>query len=424
MFEPVWGGVVNVLTLADLQLPDQRVLRYTSLGFILSGHLSGADAAEFQQRVVATAELTPAVPDSTRASFERLRTLHSYGVLCYDAFTIVADLVPLVAEQAFRERFLAFYAAGVPVVLRDGTNECSWRIESIAQLVEELKVGKRRLRDWPTHDFRGFFRQLVSWARSQDLLSGQRARHREQLLLDSRNRVAHPDHHHLVSPVESARAIQELAEVINRIWGERTPGGRLYPAPAPRDVLALAFDDAGGSSVGLAEGLTAHPSLVGARVLLVRGVLGDEGLFDYDAGYEQTRFATDWLWGPGGYEAAIDWVARQQLNPDAPDHLDRWFVVRVDQTGTDTPRRPSIAAGLPASELVGTWHLVQADFPEDAYTHVRYAHEPFAGVCKECAADGRATGSWADLVAALALNNIDATPVAAVDARMPRRWMP
>ena len=252
---------MNIVTLADLQLPDERVLRYTSHGLSLDGRLAGVDAAEFQQRVVASAELADAVPDSTRASFERLRTLHGYGILYYDAFTIVSDLVPLVAEQAFRERFLAAYADGVSVVLKDGTSERSWQIESISQLVEDLKADKRYLRDWPTREFRGFLSQLVSWARSQDLLSGQRARHREQLLLERRNRVAHPDHHHLVSPIASARAIPELAEVINRLWGERTPGGRIYPAPATREVLALAFDSSGRSSVGLAEGLAAHPSL-------------------------------------------------------------------------------------------------------------------------------------------------------------------
>ncbi len=58
-----------------------RSLRFTSLGLATGGKLSPENAAEFQQRSISIADLITSVPKDTRDSFERLRTLHSYGVL-------------------------------------------------------------------------------------------------------------------------------------------------------------------------------------------------------------------------------------------------------------------------------------------------------------------------------------------------------
>ncbi len=62
------------------------------------------DSAEFQQQVVARHELIPAVADGTRQTFEQLKTIYAYGVLCYDIFTVVHDHALLVFEQALRDR--------------------------------------------------------------------------------------------------------------------------------------------------------------------------------------------------------------------------------------------------------------------------------------------------------------------------------
>src|SRR5712692_741452 len=84
---------MDIRTFAELTAPDERSLRFTSLGFATGGKkLSSESAAEFQQRSIAAANLVSAVPEGTRSSFERLRTLHAYGVLCYDLFTVVDDL--------------------------------------------------------------------------------------------------------------------------------------------------------------------------------------------------------------------------------------------------------------------------------------------------------------------------------------------
>ena len=84
--EPSGCGVVSVeiRTLSDLTEPDDRSLRFGGMGFSTGGHLSGEDAVSHQQRVIASADLDSAVPEQTRRSFERLRSLHAYGVLFYE----------------------------------------------------------------------------------------------------------------------------------------------------------------------------------------------------------------------------------------------------------------------------------------------------------------------------------------------------
>ena len=419
----VWYiGQMDIATLGALQTPDDRVRRFTPHGLSMGGLLTAEAAAEFQQRVVASAVLVESVPVGARASFERLRRLHSHGVLCYDAFTTVSDLAPLVADQALRQRFVAFYRNVMPVIAGDdGERELTF--DSVGYLAKKVRQDKLRLPDWPKRaEFVGGFSQLLRWARTHDLLSGQRARHAEKQLIKWRNRLAHPDGHHLVTPVESARDIHNLAEIINRLWGSRTPGGRLYPAPVEREVLALAYHADGSSSVGLAESLGSHSGLADATVLLVLGVRDDEGLFDYDAALEDTRFPTDLLWGAGSYPEAVAWLEENQPQPDAVDHLDRWFAIQGSGENADRPRSPNVFAGLPESERAGTWSLVRADFPQDAFVHVRNFHKPFTGPCADCAVDGCSSGAWAEVLDALLKADLEVTPAPLVSASMPGRW--
>src|SRR6202022_2441223 len=101
--------VMNILTFAELATPDERTRRFTGMGFATSGMLSPEDSAELQQESIADAELLDVVPEGTRNGFERIRKFHSYGILCYDLFTVTDDLTWIVLEQALRERFTAFY---------------------------------------------------------------------------------------------------------------------------------------------------------------------------------------------------------------------------------------------------------------------------------------------------------------------------
>lgn len=96
---------------------------------------------------------------------------------------------------------------------------------------------------------------LMAWARGAGLLHGQRPRHTEAAIRRLRNEVAHPNRYELVMPNETDRTMSDLAEIINRLWGQPTPGGHLYPAPLRREILTLGRSREGGSVVALAEHL-------------------------------------------------------------------------------------------------------------------------------------------------------------------------
>ena len=96
-----------IKTLEDLQQPDEASLRFTPLG--LGPKMRPEDAAEYQQKIIARFDLSSQVPETTRNSFERVRTIYSYGVLCYELYTVAGDQARLVIEQALRDRFLPFY---------------------------------------------------------------------------------------------------------------------------------------------------------------------------------------------------------------------------------------------------------------------------------------------------------------------------
>jgi len=99
----------------ELITADDRSLRFTSLGLATGGKLSPENAAEFQQRSSFIGDLATTVPKDTRDSFERLRTLHSYGALCYDPFTVAEDLRWVVLEQALREKFIEYYEGALDI---------------------------------------------------------------------------------------------------------------------------------------------------------------------------------------------------------------------------------------------------------------------------------------------------------------------
>src|SRR6266704_5013915 len=100
-----------IKTLAQLQEADDRTLPFTPFG--LGGRMRPEDAAEFQQQVVARHELAAGVAEGVRQSFEQLREVFAYEVLCYPVYTIVHDHALLVFEQALRDRFVDFHKGTV-----------------------------------------------------------------------------------------------------------------------------------------------------------------------------------------------------------------------------------------------------------------------------------------------------------------------
>jgi hypothetical protein len=411
-------GVMLVQSLSDLQTANEFVRRLTPMGLSLSGMLTPERAAELQQQIISAAALTSAVPDGPRRAFERLRALHSYGVLCYEAYSAVCDLVPQTIELAVRERFISHFDGVLPIITSDG-QPATAEVRTVGELVDQLQSSRSRLQPGIIEGFTGGFRQLLTWARRNDYLSGQRARIRERDLVNRRNRQAHPDYQGISMPNQSSREIYDAAEIINRLWGYATPGGRRYPASVRREPVVLAAHSDGSVSTGAADGLHANSaSLRDSTVLVVQAWVEDRGLNSFDERFERTEVAADRLWGPGTIKDASQWLTSAPGAPDEVEVVDRWFVV-LDRGADSVVLHRSVFAGLTGADRDGSWLVVMADNPSDARQHARSGHGPEMGDCELCAAHGKAYGSWS--VAFEATDQLPPCPVDSVEVkhRMP-----
>lgn len=423
---------MDTRTFADLTTPDTRSLSFTPLGLSPRG-LTPESAVEFQQRAIAVADLVPGVPEGTRSSFERLRMLHTYGVLCYDLFTVVEDLTSVVLEQALHERFLTFYGGTIPLVRRGVESEFpasdSEALNTAFRRRGSHEGWQLRLRNSRTSiPVPLTMGPLLRWARHEGLLHGQRNRRLEEILDRIRNRFAHGSGFRIGMANQSARAIHDLAEIINQLWGALTPGGRLYPTPLEREVLVIGWSqnwstiaEGGGAALMRADQLaefTEHDW----TYLVVRGVRDDPRLWDFDARYELTVYPSNLLWGPGTRDDALAWLEATAPEGDEVHHLDRLFAVRRHDCRLYPPCRPEFLLALPPEQQTGTWHVVRADFPEDCLRHVSHIAAGEACGTWGCAIDDIAQGSWADAVTTV--RNLVPGLNAAVysEARVPQRW--
>jgi hypothetical protein len=115
-----------------------------------------------------------------------LRTIYTYGVLCYDLYTVAGDLARLVTELALRERFLPFYGETVSFTDQRGQPR-TVTASRFDDLYKAIRRGDGRLRGWRLnlrsgHEpiwFDGHLTSLLRWARSEGLLAGQRDRMRD-----------------------------------------------------------------------------------------------------------------------------------------------------------------------------------------------------------------------------------------------------
>jgi hypothetical protein len=290
-------------------------------------------------------------------------------------------------------------------------------------------------------EFNGMLHGLRLWARTAGLLRGRRSRAVEEALARLRNYVAHPSGHHIDTPVDAARAVRDLAELINQLWGHATPGGRLYPAPLRREIAVLSWNGSGRARMEPAHALTVpgpsgdqeddeYQHVVVRAIPFVPGSRWDDAHWaEFDTRYETTRFPTDYLWGPGTREEAQAWLEQERPEGDSVDFTDRVFLVQ-DHGRLLPPMRPAVAAGLPADERLGVWHAVRADFPDDAFAHVRgsgdrssgHARQP--GNCPACSAEVLGSGSYDQALraAAAALGPIQAVQLPSVRLPLPTFW--
>lgn len=391
---------MQIISLAQLRETDERTQRFTPLGLGPERVLTPESAAAYHQETVAQIDLADGVAQGTRDAFERLRNIHAYGVLCYEIYTLINDHALLVIEQALRDRFIDFHDGSCTFVSRDGRENPI----TIGGYDDVYKAAKRfsprrghrlRVGHGPaTVEFNGMLDGLRKWARAAGLLRGQRNRHIEQLLAKLRNSVAHPSSTHLLTPVDCAVTVHDLAEFINQLWGVPTPGGRIYPAPAGRDVLFIGWNTNGSMTLAPAEhlidGLVRLDDI--EQCAIVRAFfspgtrLEDPDLHYYNSRYENTRLPTEYLWGPGSPTEAAAWFTIAHPTWDSVDLLDQVFAIRHDGDRVYRPMKPGVVALLDPVDQGGHWYLVQADFPQDAFVHIRQllAAEPGCSDRGEC----------------------------------------
>ncbi|WP_329620092.1 hypothetical protein OG357_05740 [Streptomyces sp. NBC_01255] len=380
---------MEIRPLQELQAADELSLAFNPFG--LGGRMRPEDAAEFQQSQIAGLVLSDRVAEGTRRSFERLRNVFAYGVLCYDMYTLVSDAALLAFEQALRDRFMEWCAGTVTFSLAEPEETGSFTVtsfEDVTGLTKRLRRRKPRLLVNGTPiAFNGMLGGLRRWARTAGLLRGRRSIGIEDSLADLRNHVAHPTHHQVDTPVDAARTLSDLAEFVNQLWGEPTVGGRHFPAPLRREILALSWGPDGRIGLESADALREQPhSADGAEYVLIRAFHRDRTgrrqelhWMNFDSRYELTQYPVDYLWGPGSRDEALAWHAEHRPQEDTTDFVDRVFLLREVDGRSQHPMRPEVAAGLLGDERIGTWHALRADYPSDAFVHARDRGESGAG---------------------------------------------
>jgi hypothetical protein len=232
-------------------------------------------------------------------------------------------------------------------------------------------------------------RGLFDWARAEQLLHGQRNRLLETIFPKLRVSAAHPGYH-LQTPCSAARDLNDVADLINHLWGRTVPGGRPYPAPVERDVLVIGWSGTDSVVEIPAATFMLHtpattPLGPSDSYIVIRGVRFDDRFYEYDASWESTTYPTDFLFGPADARGVRSWLAANDPQPDSVEFLDRLFAIRVRARRVSLPRRPQVVLSLPKTRRAGKWWLVRADHPLDAFNHVRHLN---AGTSCEPGSEG------------------------------------
>ncbi|WP_433261572.1 hypothetical protein ACQPZF_27190 [Actinosynnema sp. CS-041913] len=417
-------------TLEQLRTPDERTQHFTPYGLGITHMLTPEAALAYQHTLLTGTDLVDEVTEGTRLRFERVRTLYLHGVLDYEFFTIAGDYARLVVEHALRDRFLTFYEHRIVLVSASSGRERTVEVDSFEKVHAAFK---RRGGPWKLklatggelEKFNGMLKDLREWAGVEGLLPGQRARRMRSAWIELRNMVAHSSGYHLGTPVDAVRVIRDLAEIINCLWGARTPGGRLHPAPVHRPVQLIVWDDTERVEIGDVASVPSSDMVVDPTCLVVRAQADNrQELLGFDPRFETTRYPVELLWGPGTVEQARAWVEAHRPVDDEVDTLDRHFVIRRHGDHVDPPRGIAVTAELPSDQRAGTWFLVKADDPLSAFNHIRNQTDATSACkdarpCPVCPAHTVTSGDWHTILQHATQAGLDARPLAPGRARVP-----
>ena len=264
------------MSLEDLCRPDATTLRFSPAGLLTAAEMRPEASLQYLDEMLAAASLGPSVSDEVKGPFDRLKTVHRYGLFNYGFFTVAATETSLIIELALGVRFVEEYRLGLPLVDRASQERAVLNPSTFRDVV--AAVGPRGshphrarrggqswiLDDHPTFD--ASFNSLLKWAQSMGLLRewlGDQWRRNEaaikyaavthvnddfavpddwnqmgyaaqaawwesfrrrwedrnlEVVRELRNLAAHPTYHQIVTPVDSGRAIIAAAAMINSLW--------------------------------------------------------------------------------------------------------------------------------------------------------------------------------------------------------------
>jgi len=160
-----------------------------------------------------------------------------------------------------------------------------------------------------------------------------------------------------------------------------SPGGEVFPGPIERvpRVIALAPDGARCVAFPTIQSVRVDDPAVADCLFAVYLAPASEELWDihdglqlrYRPGFQRTSLPCELLWGPGTRERLLPDLIRYEDNDlsDRVEYLDRLFVVRVADDQIDDARSPEDFDACQQND--GEWHLLRADYPQDAFCHVR-----------------------------------------------------
>jgi hypothetical protein len=276
--------VTRSRTLEALTQADPTTLRFSPHGLLGDRVMRAEASAEYLHASIVRAELSAAVPEDVRRSFDRVRQLHMYGLFKYGFFTLADHASWVLPESALGVRFIERYSGCIPF----GKGDLSKTLEtdSFASVVEAVgsrgrfsrkngwrlvghgSYGSGRFFDasyWALLQWarlEGLLRPWLedSWSQAEDQIRGAvlgRIRPPEyavpddwdaldetskdrwwcafrrdvwegdqlELLVRMRNHSAHAPAGHLVMPPDSARSIHAVAGFINSLWPEAESSG-------------------------------------------------------------------------------------------------------------------------------------------------------------------------------------------------------
>lgn len=261
-----------------LSVVDRRARMFTPHGLAADAPMHDEDVLVLVQQRLRGLTLPAGAPAVVHDHMRALGDLALYAALAYDFNAFVLTLTALAHELVLGVKFIELHPDGIPLIRLKTAEAALLRTDLFSTLAQAMQREGRypwtknwRLRDHPS--FRPNLAGLVRWAHARGLFSDwldegwarvqwtvrsveltRQGEHRwmpaaydtwsqgdqlrwwqtsgrqrwEQERLENiaglRNVLAHPSMHAIASPVDAARALDELRDFVGLLWPERRSG--------------------------------------------------------------------------------------------------------------------------------------------------------------------------------------------------------